>query len=372
MSLDHWPDALDHALYCALCGSPLSFDAFAGATLDQFQGQWLNENGDIISDTSKTGTPTGMEWLDIFSLMSPAHSSLDKFKRSPSDLLNGVYIYSDRRSGIGFGPCVVEVYEHDPQTGFACLPMHTACLAIAERVFVGREGPWPESASGGEKVLKPTWLEGFYDRVNQQSRNRERPDEFACAVRWPHGCYGAEAYQGEVWTWMPDDGNKWLCAEPIDVPDLTTFVLAQLQPVSEKEADDGAATASHQAAPSPPPSPLERLPIELLEHIMSYLSVVDILALSRTSTCLHRRMLTQRWWRNALVAGDAVGYLWDLDPTQCRAKDAFTVDKPWDWAALARRFAARDCFDVDAHAGFHEAPGGLRNRQRIWKIVLDV
>ncbi|KAI9820470.1 MAG: hypothetical protein M1826_000907 [Phylliscum demangeonii] len=378
--MDRYRFMLDHALYCALCGSPLSPDAFADA-IPYHEELFMpdGEGGIMHLSVPSTVTPDGMKWLADFKLMSPAHSSMDDSKLSPSHFLPGS-AYCDRRVGTVIGVDIVPVYDHDAQTGLACLPMYAACVAIAERVFERRKRQGPGHACGGERGPKPTSLEGLYDSVNRQSRNGESPGRVACAVSWPHGCYGAQAYQGAVWTWKPDDANKWLCMGPIKVPGLTAFILAHLQPVTEKENDDDndndndAAGASNRPSPSPasPPSALERLPVELLDHTTSYLAFADTLALARTSDRLHRRLLTQRWWRNALIAGDAVGYLWDLDPAQCRAKDAMAAGQPWDWRALARQLAARDCFDDGGRAGFKDAPAGLRNRQRIWKILVDV
>ncbi|KAI9803928.1 MAG: hypothetical protein M1826_004938 [Phylliscum demangeonii] len=316
-----------------------------------------------------------MAWLGYIYLMSRAYRNPNGLKPSPSDPF--------ACSGFGDGLNVmsnadlvedVEVYQHDAKTGFATLPVHSACLSIAERVFERRRRQGPGNASGGGGGLKPTSLEGLYDAVNRQSGDSQTLNTFVAAVNWPHGYYGAQACHGKGLVWTLE--TKWMCADPFDASNLTAFILTQLSPVAEKkEEGQEAAAALDQPSPSPPapPSALERLPSELLDHMTSYLPFAATLALARCSTRLHHRLLTQRWWREAVIAGDAVGFLWDLDPVQCRAKDrgAHTTDKAWDWRALARQLAARDCFDHGQAAG-HDVPGPLRNRQRIWKIVFDV
>ncbi|KAI9814506.1 MAG: hypothetical protein M1826_002253 [Phylliscum demangeonii] len=380
---------INHDLYCALCGSPLSLNEDEGRVLYQDEHPEWDDDGMIIPysgpwiitpDEMKAGEPHRASAPD-----EPASAfsdcamlifycpSIDGFKASASDLPAGP-ISCEGSFGVMIGSHSVEVYHHDTESGCASFPVHTACLSIADRIFERRRRQEPADARRSASQLKPTSLDSLYDAINRQSRDR-KPEILPCAVNWPHECYGARALQGQSWCWMPGDGTEWLCADPLNVPGLTPFILAQLPPVTEEQNDDGAAAAVAANPLSPPPSPsaLECLPTELLEHTLSYLPFADTLALSRTSTRLHHRLLTQAWWRDALIAGDAVGYLWDLDPAQCRAKDTDldAAAKRWDWRALARHLANRDCFD-GAKAGLKEVPRSLRNRQRIWKILVDV
>ncbi len=145
----------------------------------------------------------------------------------------------------------------------------------------------------------------------------------------------------------------------MNIPGLTNYILIHL---SQEPAD----TAAKALLPAIGPSPLEFYPAELLDQITSYLPFTSVLALSRTSKALHKRLPTQKQCRDAFITGEAVGYLWDLDESTCRAKAAANR---WDWAQLARDLSRRDCFDQGK--GFDDAPKGLRNRQRIWKILLD-
>jgi hypothetical protein len=145
----------------------------------------------------------------------------------------------------------------------------------------------------------------------------------------------------------------------MNIPGLANYILNHL---SQKPDD----TAPQALLPAVGPSPVESCPAEILDQITSYLPITSVLTLSRTSKALHKHLPTQKQYRDAFITGEAVGYLWDLDESTCRAKAAANS---WDWAQLARDLTRRDCFDQGK--GFDDAPKGLRNRQRIWKILLD-
>ncbi|KAI9833530.1 MAG: hypothetical protein M1826_007144 [Phylliscum demangeonii] len=378
------PNDVSQEAYCAFCGSPLSLEEDDGHVLYQERDPDRDDDDFMIGYSRPCIIHDHeMEWLEDFHLIGRACNRTDGPKNSPSKFRNRLAFWAEGYF-INLGSSKKEVYRHDAG-GFAYFPVHIACLSIAERIFEQRRRRGPGDASDTGRGTKPTCLESLYDRVNRQSHDDESPRDFHCAVNWPHGYYGAQACQGQKMVVEAGRRNRgpsqesghverperWLCADPVYVPDLTNFILSHLQPVRAKDDDDVTAAMNNLTPRSL--SPPECLPTDLLDHTASYLSFADTLALARISKRLHQRLLTQKWWREALIAGDAVGYLWDLDPVHCRTKDTDTdaAAKPWDWRALARQLAARDCFD-DAHAGFKHTPRGLRNRQRIWKILLDV
>lgn len=175
--------------------------------------------------------------------------------------------------------------------------------------------------------------------------------------------------------------TQWLCADPLNIPSLTNCILRHLREAPVGDTDDFAQitqpsdavpelsspSLSPVAAKPPPQSRLEFLPLELLSAILFYLPFPSALILSHTSKTLHKRLLTQTFWRDVLIAGDAIGYLWDLDGTACRAKQ--NSIHSWDWKSLVRELARRDCFEDGRE--FKDVPKGLRNRQRIWKVLID-
>ena len=102
--------------------------------------------------------------------------------------------------------------------------------------------------------------------------------------------------------------------------------------------------------------------------------------------------LTHSFWRDHLVSGSLVDYLWDLDRVACLQKDA---QGHWDWKELAQKLQKpyifenalakslesletddniKTTFEQNVRQGgnFSDAPMGLQNRCRLVKIVRDI
>ncbi len=105
-----------------------------------------------------------------------------------------------------------------------------------------------------------------------------------------------------------------------------------------------------------------------MQQIAAHLPFPSVISLCQASRQVRSRILSQTAWRDALLRGDAVGYLWDLKKSVCQRKEGSAED--WDWYGLARKLAQQDVFEVGN--GFEDAPLGLRNRQRVWKILMGV
>lgn len=79
---------------------------------------------------------------------------------------------------------------------------------------------------------------------------------------------------------------------------------------------------------------LESLPNEIIKQIVSFLPVTTTLTMKYCSKCLASKVsLDQMFWRNGLIAGDLVPWLWDLDVKECHVKDR---SGSWDWKQLAQ------------------------------------
>lgn len=142
------------------------------------------------------------------------------------------------------------------------------------------------------------------------------------------------------------------------------------------------------------------MPIDVLHRITSFLPAPSTLRLRRCSKSLANRIeLRQSFWRDGLVAGDLVGFLWDLDADKCRQKDRSSSGAQYDWRSLARGLRAhkfvqaalrkslvrrpaegygigyldfyRSVAAQDAEFAT-DAPVGLLNRCRIAQVVEDV
>jgi hypothetical protein len=118
---------------------------------------------------------------------------------------------------------------------------------------------------------------------------------------------------------------------------------------------------------SKPRAGLAWLPSEILSHIRSFLPLSSVFTMMRSSKTIYAKMpLDQNFWRARLIAGDAVGYLWDLshDPLP---KEWGTVGSR-DWRNLTEKLLLTGSFEES----FDDAPIGLRNRRRIWRIVSQI
>lgn len=82
------------------------------------------------------------------------------------------------------------------------------------------------------------------------------------------------------------------------------------------------------------------MPIDILHRITAHLPAASTLRLRRTSRSLANRLpLPPSFWRDALIAGDLVSFLWDLDGAACRRHDRASPSQS-DWRSLARGLRA--------------------------------
>lgn len=77
-------------------------------------------------------------------------------------------------------------------------------------------------------------------------------------------------------------------------------------------------------------------------------------------------LISQHWWRTFLLDQRRIGYLWDL-PSDIEIPEEQNKD---DWELLVRQLAQVDIFEPDNHLG--DCPAGLRNRQRIWRLLQEM
>jgi len=146
-------------------------------------------------------------------------------------------------------------------------------------------------------------------------------------------------------------------------------------------------------------SSIERLPTEIVSQIVSNLQTTPALRLHQCSKTLAGHIpLNQAFWREQLITGDLVEYLWDLDMKECRLKDLSYPDKTgalWDWKSLAKTLVSAHILagtlaglfegGLDELSSRHtslsltasdvtmpDAPIGLKNRCRIVRIIRDI
>ena len=184
---------------------------------------------------------------------------------------------------------------------------------------------------------------------------------------------------------------QWICANPLSIPGLTSYVLSHLQPLINGEPSDTSKPRVLSLPPTHTVTTFEALPIEIMNNIISFLPAIPALRLRRCSSTLYAKIsLDQNFWLNHLVSGDLLFYLWDLN-----AKKLYKKHKQgnWDWKKLAQAFShaeiiesalakslrgEEDCWTTAFEKAsmhktkFRDAPIGLQNRCRIMKVVRDI
>ncbi|KAK0615449.1 hypothetical protein DIS24_g11806 [Lasiodiplodia hormozganensis] len=367
--------------YCCICGcpfssldvdpdvrgSPYSYDSSVLASEDT---DWLRQCNAVDQDTffvEDDEGPRRVEGIDSLlqafeQIESSRQSTINKFLRG-SELDGPVYA------------------------------MHSACMDIAEHARRYRffRGAHPEPSTNA--VLQNFYgsLKRLHYRIASQSHS----------VRWEHGYYGAARFWRNFWG--QERGWEWLCADPANIPELTEWVLTQLRPVSDDASSSSPLKYPVDDTREYPRPALDGMPIDVLRRITSFLPAPATLRLRRCSKALANRIeLRQSFWRDGLVAGDLVSFLWDLDAEKCRQKDRSAAQEEglqYDWRALARGLRAHKFVQaalrkslarrpvegygigyldfyrsVAAQDGEFEtdAPVGLLNRCRIVQVVEDV
>lgn len=124
------------------------------------------------------------------------------------------------------------------------------------------------------------------------------------------------------------------------------------------------------------PSNLERLPTELLEHIMMHLPVTCILVLRRSSKRLYSVIpLDNAFWRRVLLSNRLFGFTWDLD-SQMSTDDDLTKRNStealkWDWPGLAKALSGDRPIGKKGSLSLNE-PRGLSRRRNVWNNLKQI
>ncbi|CZR51704.1 uncharacterized protein PAC_01581 [Phialocephala subalpina] len=384
-------------IFCAICGCPLQGVEYDPDALPKEGTKWLKEFRVIGKTNFSVRISHGTSELN-FNIS--ALGSIPAGNGPYVDIEDTNGVSNAWRLGSGYGPW--QVYEAD-EIGTVLFPIHTACLSIIQHALSWRKHQTPSASS----VMT---MEDFYKVLCQQhERNSVATEtmspETAAAfglqgLEWEHGYYGARQFWSQEWE--SEDQWEWLCADPIKIPTLTSDILSRLNPLPREShsATQETALFSHTRITSQhSPTPfLEELPTEVLDHITSFLQTSSIIYLRRCSKTLAARLpIGQKFWREQILSGRLVGYLWDLDYDQCRQlaleEDEGMANKAWDWNRLAKSLM-RDYFnepDLELSKGYTAewqarlenmnlkckgdwVPGsiGLINRRRIWKIVQNM
>ena len=178
------------------------------------------------------------------------------------------------------------------------------------------------------------------------------------------------------------------------MPDLTVYILSKLSPIqtiSSPESPQLVSTFSGTSLSSL--AALETLSTEIIQLISLHAGATATLHLRRCSKTISSKLpLTQSFWRDQLVTGSLIDYIWDLDRGACIQKD---TQGYWDWRALARKLRkpyilenalakSLESLEIDENekttfeqgvrrgGDFTDAPLGLQNRCRLVQTVRDI
>ena len=184
---------------------------------------------------------------------------------------------------------------------------------------------------------------------------------------------------------------QWLCADPLIIPGLTSYVLSHLQPLICGEPCDTTKPQVIGPLPIHTTTTFEELPTEIINDIVSFLPAIPALRLRRCSRTFYTKMcLDRKFWLHHLVSGDLVDYLWDLDVEEINQKHKIGS---WNWKQLAQVLFHAELIEsalakslrgeVDMWTSafekanmhkteFRDAPIRLQNRCRMIRIVRDI
>jgi hypothetical protein len=251
-------------------------------------------------------------------------------------------------------------------------PIHLCCLPIIDHI-IGLKSI--SHLSGVESIR------AFYQILDSlRERLKEEPDSITGkGIVWPHGFYGAKilSYDSPVSL----RGWEWLAADPISIPDLTQYILSNLEIVVQAESPLDKRDLESQEANTPDTltdfellprgsrdAALDSLPLELLAKITSYLPCTSILRLHRTNCALASRIpLTQTFWRTQLVSGTLIPFLWDVDGAACHAKEPAEC---WNWRGLCKTLCTEPFLEVALRESLESWDWGVEERMRDEQVRL--
>ncbi|KAI4218204.1 MAG: hypothetical protein LQ349_008814, partial [Xanthoria aureola] len=270
--------------------------------------------------------------------------------------------------------------------------VHGACMELLE-LFMPRH--FPPSSSHRIETMR-----GFIDAcihrqhesidlsqsLNTNGRRVTLPGNWACFqnVEHSHLYFGARRFWTDPWDCIP--GSEYLCADPMSQTDVEAFVattLAYPEPSCETAASDPIALNPVLEASSSE-NRCDCLPREILNMIISNLSLSDALSFCSTSKRLLRMMDSSFWHLQTLQTHAC--WFWEL-------KNRPVLSPQHNWRHLLRILTrshsqlqqGAEAYWLPTHVsekdetilGIQEyteplllpLPLGLKNRQRIWMCM---
>ncbi|CAJ2499884.1 Uu.00g027370.m01.CDS01 [Anthostomella pinea] len=245
------------------------------------------------------------------------------------------------------------------------IPAHTACLDVV-RVFCNYQGKFNfnfRASDGGA----PSSMAHFYEIWRNRALATclhggimRRP------IKEPNDGYlGAPALQfkdlvGYAEVWQKSWQLRRFEACPIFNPVvITKVILSKLSTMDGKSRKPDPVAAEAWAR-------TQALPVEICDLVLLAMEPFESRAnpMSLTPT----RALPNKWWKDSLMSGCLIPWLWDLDSEEVAKHERLACrdEEDWDWELLCRRLAQPQLVHPGGklHGFIH-----LWNRRRIWKLL---
>ncbi|KAL8941407.1 MAG: hypothetical protein Q9216_002252 [Gyalolechia sp. 2 TL-2023] len=366
--------------YCPICGSALLKN-------DSKQGKFDEDDDEDFHPQAPHPPP--QPWLQNFTYITinpindcdytihNAYESTTSF--SNTDIYVGTNTHSISRT-----PRLVVVNDRILQSGNSSYldpsayrqkggarqyTVHAACVRLMARTFAQNANRYVNSVGDLYRALETQcWAETAYIGPR---RNVFHEVYGIVAMRWSHGYFGAGSEQRVMASSSARRGfvgSSRFDADPEEVPGLTEYILSQLQPLSTSSSSSPPTKEKEATSLS---SRIAALPQELQDMIPPQISW----PMEDNPDPRPTRCGTPEFWMHALMTGKAVPWLWDLNQDMCMVKHHFrkpneSKDNDWDWELMVRQLSQVDVFDLGRLMG--RAPGGLRNRRRIWRCCREL
>ncbi|KAJ4368387.1 hypothetical protein N0V83_006744 [Neocucurbitaria cava] len=347
--------AMESGVFCVICGGPFDME------------------GDVYNIDPKEER---YRWLFNFRLLgSPEHVLEHKVTSEEVDLINtsrseDVFLSEPAwfsMTGCGYIRVGGDAYGGDAWFDALCddsdadtlFPLHDVCIKISCRIIDNSKANRTDIAQLPALTVLNRVLQTRF-RANAHAPFEMRNDILDLCAIWeeylPRSVIGLTKLE-----WWGGEYEKYY-ANPLNVPDITSFALGVLKASPNRKHFDDCIPATTRA-----PHSLERLPPELLDQICNYLPATSVITLHRVSkTLTHNVPLDNTFWRNSLLNGSLLPHIWDFDKSELGTPAFETFS---DWKIVAKLLAERRFPISGRDRRLEDIPNGLWNRCRIWSIM---
>ncbi|ETS73863.1 hypothetical protein PFICI_14809 [Pestalotiopsis fici W106-1] len=210
-----------------------------------------------------------------------------------------------------------------------------------------------------------------------RTRYDARDNEYMGTVEWAgpqyivmeNGYYMPLGFADDFSVWDGDDAH-WVVADPLNIPSLTSQIIANTGTLQPSSVNPGAKAFSESFL---------ALPQELQDRIVWFMGSFEGLSPRCTG------LLPQETWQHILLDGRYLPFLWDLDVPAienfCSSLAARSTEINWEllvrklskgvWTNWRHHETLEADLELFCYSNMN-VPNGLRNRRRIWQLVEEM